>query len=423
MERYRVGKKQLVGIGLLLLIILSSGTVTAADPEPAKYGIDQAEEETATQQEPPEKPPEVLPEYTPGVTPLAPYAPYATTFGPGPVTGLLAPYGNGWAQDSLLRGWHMHKLGPIRVVPYLGYGALYRSNVFQTYNNKKSDFANIINPGIRFELPVAGTHRLSLGYLGKYFIYSRFSDNSHYDQNVNADAAFNFSKLSFRVGVTYRNATEEASLLQMEPNFTIDQQRVYNRVTPYFQAAYKMADLWRLETNYQFDSLSYVDDIYRFNDYQAHTAGATIFYNFSPKTSILLQYIAYIQTYPYNSPTDYMVHTPMVGLSWEPTAKLSGTIKVGYSITDYYNKNIGTKGFNPDGLAFSIQTLYKFSRYTHISLIAQRALQQDIDFTNYLYGNNSYFNTGLLLTFGHFWHYFNVDFLRVICLLQQSLYI
>ena len=69
------------------------------------------------------------------------------------------------------------------------------------------------------------------------------------------------------MGAAYRNATEEASLLQVGPVFTLGQQRVYNRVTPYFQAAYKMADLWRLETNYQFDSLSYVKNIYRFNDY------------------------------------------------------------------------------------------------------------------------------------------------------------
>ena len=87
------------------------------------------------------------------------------------MTGSLAPYGYGGAEDTLQRGWDSHKLGPVRVSPYLEYDALYRTNVFQTYNNKKSDFVNMISPGIRFELPVAGTHRLSLGYLGNSYIY------------------------------------------------------------------------------------------------------------------------------------------------------------------------------------------------------------------------------------------------------------
>lgn len=408
MERYQFGMKHLAGIWLITLLILFSGTVKAAEPQAEKSALAQEEEEAATQQKPPEKPPEVLPQYTPGLTPFASYAPYTTTYGPGPVTGSLAPYGYGGAEDTLVRGWQSHKLGPFSVSPYLEYDALYRSNVFQTYNNKKSDFANMISPGIRFELPVAGTHRLSLGYLGNSYIYSRFSDNSHYDQNVNADAALNFSKLSLRVGAAYRNATEEASLFQVGPNFTLGQQRVYNRVTPYFNAAYKMADLWRLETNYQFDSFSYVKNIYRLDDYQAHTAGATIFYKFWPKTSFLAQYIANIQTHPYDPSTDYVVQTPMVGLRWEPTAKLSGTLKVGYSFTNYYNNNIGTRGFNPDGLALSIEALYKLSNYTQMSLIAQRALQEDVNANNNILGNNSYFNSGVLFTLTHFFHYWNV---------------
>ena len=406
----RVGKGYLACFFLVILIILYASTVWGVEPQTEKPALPQAqaEEEALAQEKPLEQPPEVLPEYVPGVTPFAPYAPYTTTFGPGPATGSLAPYGYGGAEDTLQRGWVSHKLGPVRIYPYFEYDALYRSNVFQTYSNKKSDFVNMLSPGIRLELPVAGTHRLSVGYLGNAYLYSRFSDNSHYDQNVNADAALNFSKLSLRVGAAYRHATEEASLLQTGPTFTLDEQRVYNRVTPYFQAAYRMADLWRLETNYQFDSFSYAKDIYRFSDYNAHTAGATIFYKFWPKTSVLLQYIANVLTHPNNPTSNYVVHTPMVGLTWDPTAKISGTLKVGYSITNYYNSDVGSRGFNPDGLALSIQALYRLSRYTQMSLVAQRALQEDVNFTNNLFGNNSYFNTGLLFTVNRFWHYFNV---------------
>jgi hypothetical protein len=408
MKRCQVVMKPWGGIWLVILLILFSGPVKAAEPQPEKSALPQTGEEAVTQVKPPEKPPEVLPQYIPGVTPFAPYAPYTTTFGPGPVTGSLAPYGYGGAEDTLYRGWASHKLGAVRVAPFLEYDALYRSNIFQTYNNKKCDFVNMISPGIRFELPIAGTHKLSLGYLGNSYIYSRFSENSHYDQNVNADAAFNFSKLSFGAGASYRHATEEASLLQAGPLLTTGWERVYNRVTPYFKAAYKMADLWRFETNYQFDAFSYVKNIYRFSDYQSQTAGATIFYKFWPKTSVLLQYVANIVTHPNNSQSNYLVHTPMIGLNWDPTAKLSGEMKVGYSFTNYYNSDVGSQGFNPNGLALSIQALYKLSRYTQMSLIAQRSLSEDVNYNNSPFGNNSYFNSGLLFTLTHFFHYFNV---------------
>ena len=164
-----------------------------------------------------------------------------------------------------------HRLGAVRVSPYLEYDGIFRTNVFQTYADKKSDFVNTINPGIRFELPVAGQHRLSLGYLGNAFIYSRFGELSHFDQNVNADAALNFSKLSLGVGSAFRAATEEPEPPYWAPTFTIGRERFYYRTTPYFKAAYKMADRWRVEANYQFDDLSFPKKIDRIDNYQYNT--------------------------------------------------------------------------------------------------------------------------------------------------------
>ena len=405
MKSIRPGMRQFAGICCVFLIVLFSAGVKAAEPQPVKPEIPQAEDETAAEKKLPEKPLDLIPQYGPGGTPYADYG--STNFGPGPRTGPLAPYGISVAGDTLLRGWQTHRLGALRVSPYLEYDALYRTNVFQTYSNKKADFVNTINPGLRFELPVAGTHRLSLGYLGNYYIYSRFSEISHYDQNVNADASFNFNKLSLRVGTTYRNATEEPTLLQTGPIVTLGLERPYNLITPYFSATYNMADRWRIETNYQFNALSYTKAIDRVSNSQNNILGATIFYKFWPKTSALVQYIAVIRHHPYDQTKDNVVQTPMAGLTWDATAKLSGTVKVGYTITSYYHTNVGgnnfAQGFNPNGFALSIQTLYKLGRYTQMSLVAQRVLQEDPNSRN-----DAYFNTGLLFTVSHLWHYYNV---------------
>jgi len=382
-----------------MLMVWCSAAVAATEPQSANV-VQPPAEEAAPEQKPPEKPQEFLPpSYYPGIVP---YAPYTTTFAPSPSTGMLAPYGYGPAEDTLGRGWETHPLGPVLVTPYFEYDGIYRSNVFESYNDKKADYVNALNPGVKFQLPIeGGQHNLSVGYLGNGFIYSRFSDLSHYDNNVNGDAAFNWSKLSVRFGSAFRAATEEPTNTGGAP-FTIGEQRFYYRTTPYFSTAYKVADLWRVEANYQFDDLFFPKQQDRIDNYQYNTVGATLFYKFWPKTSALVQYITVFRSHPYDSQDNNTVQTPLVGLTWEPTAKLSGTVKFGYTFANYW-QSIPGRNSSPDAFAMSFQTLYKITRYTQVSLLAQRGIAEDVD-----YRNDPYITTGLWLTLSHFWHASNI---------------
>ena len=65
-----------------------------------------------------------------------------------------------------------------------------------------------------------------------------------------------------------------------------------------------------------------------------------------------------------------------MGLTWAPTAKLSGTIKFGYTFASYETRVPGRNN-NPDSWSLSAQLLYRFSRYTNLSLTAQKSFQQD----------------------------------------------
>jgi len=152
------------GISLLIFTLVSGGvswgqeTLPPAGPAKAKEG--------AAKEEAKEKPPEILPGepgYRPGVLPPFP----VTTLEVGPTAGIMSPYGYAGAYDTMQRGWTSHRLGtlPVRASPYLEYTGTYRTNIYQTSANKIADFVNGVNPGVRFELPVAGRHKLSLGYL------------------------------------------------------------------------------------------------------------------------------------------------------------------------------------------------------------------------------------------------------------------
>jgi len=319
-----------------------------------------------------------------------------TTLEVGPMTGILAPYGNPVAMDTLLRGWQSHRLGPVRISPFLEYDALYRTNIFQTSTDKHADFLNVINPGLRLEMPLAGAHRISMGYLGNYFIFTRFNQESHYDHNLNVDGAFNFpGGLSVRVGSAFRAATEEATA-------ATGRERPYDRITPYFLTNYKLSDRWRLQGIYEYDTLLFADAIDRTDNYQDQIGAATLYYRFWPKTAALVQYIVTARTYPFSPQGNNFTQSPFLGLTWDPSAKLSGTIKFGYVFKNFEN-NLPGRNNSPDSFALGIQTLYRYSNFTQITLTAQRAIQEDLDF-----GNNAYENTAFFLTISHDWTYFKL---------------
>jgi hypothetical protein len=383
-------KKMAALVSVIVLILLASDTVWGQRPK------SKTSRTTETPPEVEEKPPErqkILPGAVPPSLISEPYG----TLGLEPAGGPLAPYGNAAAYDSLLRGWRSRRLGKFIITPYLAANGLYRSNIFLTPVDKKSDFIVVLSPGLKVELPIAGRHRLSVGYLGRSFIYTNFSRQSYYNQNINADLTFNFrGGTRLRLGNTFRLATEERNSL-----FAL--RRRYWRNTPYVIISHAFADRWKLRGSYQFDTLQFVKKRDEFNNYLEQNLGATLFYKFLPKTAVLLEYIFTYREYPSFSSSNHYSHSPLVGLTWSPTAKLSGTLKFGYSFRAY-ETSLSQRNNNPENWILSAELLYRLSRYTNITLNARRSFRDDVDF-----GNNAYRSTGLWVSLNHNWHYFRVN--------------
>lgn len=389
MERCQWRRGGFWGISLLLIIIFL-GAAGAWGQLVTKELEQPAEEKEERAKEPPKEIRLEELKYFPGILPPGPYG----TLDVGPITGVLAPYGYPRAYDTLIRGWRGHQVGPVRVSPYLEYDGIYRSNIYETSFDKKADFLHVLNPGIRFEMPLSGRHKVSVGYLGNYFMYSRHDGNNHYDHNINADAIINLrGGLGLQFGNTFRSATEERTA-------PTGRQRDYYRETPYFVATYAVADKWKLQGSYQYDDLQFLKQIERINAYQEHTGGLTLYYKFWPKTAALVQYIVNSREYPFFPRGDNSSHSPLVGLTWDPTAKLSGTVKFGYTVKDYDQEAPGRNN-SPESWAMSVQTLYHYSNYTTFSLMGQRSIQEDVDLIN----NNPYHNTGLYFAYNHNWHF------------------
>jgi hypothetical protein len=375
---------------VIVLVLLAHGTVWGQEAE--KKTLPTTEVPAEKEVKPPEQP-LVEPGAVPPSLTSQPYG----TLNLEPSGGPLAPYGNAAAYDSLLRGWRTRRVGKLILTPYLGASGLYRSNIFLTPTDKKSDFIVVLSPGIQAELPIAGVHRLSVGFLGKGFIYTGFPSESHYDQNVNANLTLNFrGGTRVRLGNTFRVATEERNSL-----FAV--RRRYWRTTPYLTISRALADRWKLQGSYQFDTLQFVNQRDQGNNYLQQNLGTTLYYRFWPKTAVLLEYIFTYRDYPNASLDNNYSHSPLVGLTWSPTTKLSGTLKFGYTFK-VYETSQSQRNNNPENWILSAELLYRLSRYTNISVNAQRAFLEDVDFSNV-----GYRSTGVWVTVNHNWHYFRVQ--------------
>jgi polysaccharide biosynthesis protein VpsM len=384
------GKNWIVGGACLLALWLWPGLLYGEEALPAPEPVEIEEVLPVEVEEPPPAFPEE-PGYFPGLLTPSPYGALGEV---GPITGVLAPYGYPAAYDTLLLGWRHHRVGPVLVTPYLEYNAIYRSNIFQTATDKRSDFVNAVFPGLRLELPVAGRHKVSVGYLGNYFMYSRNTGESHYDHNINADVAVNLrGGLSLRLGNTFRAATEERSS-------AVARQRDYERLSPYFLATYVFADRWKLQGAYQLDNLEFADPLDRRSGFRDHTGGVTLYYRFWPKTAALVQYIITSREYPFAPEGNNLSHSPMIGLTWDPTAKLTGTVKFGYT-RKTYDQDLPGRDKSPASWAMSIQTLYRYSNYTTFTLTGQHSIQEDVD----LEANNAYRNMGIYFAWNYNWHF------------------
>ncbi len=98
------------------------------------------------------------------------------------------------------------KLGNLRLYPEIGIEEMYRSNIYQTDRDRKSDFITSILPGIRTEYLFGGDHSLNLGYSGAWKNYARYSANNYWDNRLWGDLRLRFPG-GIDFGVEHRYTT------------------------------------------------------------------------------------------------------------------------------------------------------------------------------------------------------------------------
>ncbi len=282
------------------------------------------------------------------------------------------------------------KLGNLRLYPEIGIEEMYRSNIYQTDRDRKSDFITSILPGIRTEYLFGGDHSLNLGYSGAWKNYARYSTNNYWDNRLWGDLRLRFpGGIDFGVEHRYINNWYERSVF-------IDRQRHYIENVTDAKAAYRFADRWKAQLQYTRDDFSMSsrrDGIY---SYLSDLYGGSLFYRLTARTSGLIEYQHIVKAFDTSDIYDSTVDQAFLGLNFDPAGKLAGRVKFGYGRKEY-DRSLPGRDTRSNTWVADVDLVQNFTKYTSLAFSILRAFQDDT-----FYANVPYYRTAASLILQHY---------------------
>ena len=221
-------------------------------------------------------------------------------------------------------------LGPISAYPSIGLSLKHDDNLFSTPNNKTGDTSKVLTPSVRFEAKqAANTYSLVVGStIGRY---DTSTADNYTNYNVNGLAALDLSaRLRANLKADYIDANDPRGSTNNPLSAVPDRYRqsYFGGIASYgAQGAKGRVDFELGQQSRRY----YNNRATTFaSDRDTTDAGATFFWRIAPKTSLLVQGkhsdINYLDS---ASTMDSTENRLLGGLTWEATAKTTGTFKLG----------------------------------------------------------------------------------------------
>jgi hypothetical protein len=287
-----------------------------------------------------------------------------------------------WAATETM-GTGNIKLGPLEIHPSIAVSETYTDNVYLSYDGKKdeSDWITTISPGIALVLPLR-RHSIKMGYYADINRFQEFDENDYARQ-----VGFASLNLDFPGGLVIEVSDRftDSEMLRKwkdQPGFSGAgdpyREKPYQANDFLTKAKYSFADRWAVAAWYNNYAHEYDHSYDNTGDYDRDLIGGSLFYRFTAKTEALLEYSHSKIEYPHDKFYDNKNDTVYVGLGFDPTAKLSGYVKVGWT-QKKYDEDAGRKDDKLDTFSTQVNLDYKLSPYDLIKLKALRTIEEDVD--------------------------------------------
>jgi len=287
--------------------------------------------------------------------------------------------------------------------PFLSVTEFFTDNVLNSRDNKKSDFATIISPGIWLTVPhvkekllLMDTANISPGGFSlsrykpetfrryqTYFFYNAdiemYSRESSFDSiNHKAEGLFQYN---LRGGLSFELVDQFlASHDVFGTGISTHLDRYRNNLAN-FITRYETSDRLMFRLDYSNYLVNYTSSRNNFRDRDDNSISAYVFYKFRPKTSLFYEYEFIDIAYSDNVLSDSNEHHHFFGIQWDVSAKSKGSIKAGYGLKDF-----SSPGFkNSNDFIMEAQIDHKFTPKTSLILKASRKTNEtNITTTDYI---------------------------------------
>lgn len=295
---------------------------------------------------------------------------------------LLFIYSSVLAQLQAPAGGNI-KLGPVEVHPSVGLMETYSDNIYESYDNKpkESDYITTLSPGIQFLLPLR-RHSFRIDYKAEINSYAD-NDETDYTNSLFGGQM----KLDFPGGLIF--TMSDYYSIETTPRKWKEQAGVRGsgdayREKDYYanvlnaKIRYNFTDRWAVAVWYNNYQIEYDESYDDSGSYNRNLGGGSIFYRFTAKTEALIEYSYSDVDYDIADIDDNINHLIYVGISFDPTAKLNGYLKLGW-VEKRYKKSVSNRGDNFDIFSTLVDLGYDISSYNQLGLTVYRAIEEDTD--------------------------------------------
>ena len=222
----------------------------------------------------------------------------------------------------------------------MGVTETYGDNIYRSYGGKEkeADWVTTISPGIQLRLPVQ-RHSAQLDYRADINVFARNRETNFANQ-----AASGAVNLDFAGGlkITVSDSFTDAVIPRLGKGVkgvsgASDPFRdlPYNANDFTTRVIYRFLDRWSAEARFSNYDLRYKNSYDDGSTYNRSNFGGTLYYKLTPRTDALLDYTYSITDYKTSDTFDSKTHAAYIGLSFDPTAKLRGYIKLGFEEKNY----------------------------------------------------------------------------------------
>jgi len=289
------------------------------------------------------------------------------------------------------------------VHPFLSVTEFYTDNVFYSKNDKKSDFATVLSPGIWFTVPgvyekllLADTSILAPGgfslsrykpetfkryqtylfYNADIELYSRETSGNIVNHKLEGLLQYNL-----RGGLTFELIDQFIASHDLRGTGIFQELDKFKTNMADLIVTYNAGERFMLRLDYANYFVDYTAFRNGFRDRNDNTVSAYVFYRVMPKTSLFYEYEFVDVSYRDNVLSDSAEHHSFLGVQWDVTAKSKGSVKAGYGLKDFSRSGIK----NSNEFILEAQVDHKFTAKTSLLLKASRKTNEtNISNTDYM---------------------------------------